>query len=174
MYKCRIKLNVGDFEETTGEYGIQKISATLTDCIDISASPRPDGKPVFVLDPPVPGEEQQLHIHVPQGYKNGVQILFQLPTPERDPSVATLAKTWVILGIAFKAQNDSKCEVAQNEFPIVTINRDTSASEMGVIDMCDQIISHNYPYGILLQRVSDGKIGIFDPGIDNDTPNSPR
>lgn len=167
MYKCRIKLNVGDFEGTTGEYGIQKIAATLSDCTDISAAPRSDGKAVFVLDPPVPGQEQYLHIYVPQGYKNGVQILYQLPAP----AGSSPAAHWVILGIAFKSQGENKREVGQDEFPLVNMNRDSSASEMAVIDMCDQASTRSYPYGILLQRVSDGKIGIFDPGIDNETPN---
>ncbi|PTX90639.1 hypothetical protein [Opitutus sp. ER46] len=169
MYKATVKVNVQLFTEKVGEYGVRDIDAYLNDLKDVSARPRPDGKPVFVLDEPKRGEEQVLHIRIPEGYKNGVQITFQLPMPT-DPK----AESYVILGLAFTPYDQGR-EVGQSEFPLIAMNRDTHASELTVTDMCDQGPGEHrcYRYGILLQRVEDGQIGVFDPEFDNETPDVP-
>lgn len=162
MYKANIKVTVTTFRKTNGEFGPDKpkdtpyVDAYLSDLRDISA--QPSATPVFVLTGK-PGEEQTLHVRVPRNYKNGAQINYQLPD-----------NRYVMLGIAFTPMDTTDKDVGQAEFPLVSMNRDSDSSEMTVTDMCEERADgrNAFTYGVLIQEVATGNIGIYDPMIINE------
>jgi hypothetical protein len=78
----------------------------------------------------------------------------------------------VLLGIALKSNGTAPGGgVGRQEFPTITLNRDTNGSTMAVLDEslpASQTI--DYSYVILVQQVSTGFIGVIDPDIENDPP----
>lgn len=163
MYKALVKVTITDFQKTNGEFGPDRpsktpyVQARLSDLRDISAKPAP--KPVFWLTDV--GDDQELHVQVPCGYKDGAMITYQLADSRH-----------VILGIAFAPKDTDGKHVGQQEFPLVSMNRDPFSSEMAVVDMCDDVDgkASAFSYGILIQEVVTGNIGIYDPTIINDPP----
>jgi hypothetical protein len=164
MYKADVKVTITKFRKTNGRFGPDKpkktpyVDAVLSDLVDRSAVR--SKTPVFELDKFTPGKEQALRICVPEGYQNGAQVTYQLAS-----------RKYVMLGIAFMPTGKKGNDVGQNEFPLVSMDRDDESSEMTITDLCDvdpgEINCYNY--GILIQDVASGDIGIFDPIIINDT-----
>jgi hypothetical protein len=160
MYKADVKVTITKFRRTNGKFGPDKpkttpyVDAVLSDLVDRSAVR--SKTPVFELDKPAPGRDQTLLIRVPKDYENGAQVTYQLAS-----------RKYVMLGIAFVPTGGSGNEVGQNEFPLVSMNRDDESSEMTITDMCEirPEQTNCYVYGILIQEVATGDIGIFDPAI---------
>lgn len=160
MYKADVRVTITKFRKTDGTFGPDKpkktpyVDAVLSHLVDRSAVR--SKKPIFKLDKPVPGKDQTLLIRVPKGYENGAQITYQLAS-----------KKYVMLGIAFVPTGKNGNEVGQNEFPLVSMNRDDESSELTIVDMCDVRPEeiNCYVYGILIQEVATGDIGIYDPRI---------
>lgn len=162
MFKARIKITITTFRTTNGKFGPDQpegsyIDAHLSDLQDISA--RPAVPSVFTLVRQ--GDDDVLKIKIPKGYHNGATVLYQLPDPN-----------YVVLGIAFSIPDIDRHDVGREVFPLIEINRDSDTSEMSIIDMCDEIPgrSRAFTYGILIQKVETGEIGIYDPTIINDPP----
>jgi hypothetical protein len=164
MYKADVKVTITKFRKTNGRFGPGKpkktpyVDAVLSDLVDRSAVR--SKTPVFELEKPAPGKEQAILIRVPKGYENGAQITYQLAS-----------RKYVMLGIAFVPTGSNGNEVGQNEFPLVSMNRDDESSEMTITDMCEVRPEETncYTYGILIQEVATGDIGIYDPSIIHDT-----
>ncbi|ACB75707.1 hypothetical protein [Opitutus terrae] len=167
MYRARVKLTVTQFNKTSGEFGpgvaAPYVKAKLSDLVDISAKQRSKGSP-FKLEPedPPEGVPQKIKIKVDEGYRNGAEITYQLPagTGAND--------NYTILGVAFSSRNEeNKKEVGRQEFPQVMLNRDEDSSELTITDMCSEVSENKkeFYYGILIQNVNEGTIGIYDPGI---------
>lgn len=171
MYKARIKIKDVTFKGP-GQLafgGVPDIDATMYDLLDLSPVPRPDGKRVFDLVPP-DGKNQTLKIYIPAPshtgdkgpYKNGVRVVFQLPA----------SSGFTMLGLAFAKEQNDHAHVGENEFPQIILNRDDDASELEIVDMTDQTQRVSYTYGILMQEFATGNVGIFDPSIENEVPDS--
>lgn len=163
MYKADVKVTITKFRKTNGTFGPDKpkktpyVDAVLSDLVDRSVIR--SKTPVFELDKPAPGRDQTLWVRVPEGYQNGAQITYQLAS-----------RKYVMLGIAFVPTGKKGNEVGQNEFPLVSMNRDDESSEMTITDVCDVRPEevNCYTYGILIQEIETGDIGVFDPKIINE------
>lgn len=96
-----------------------------------------------------------LLVAVPPTYEGSVQITFQLPQSD-----------YVLLGISVNPSKTAKGKVSigREEFRTITVNRDSSSSQLTVTDACIRKFGGmDFSYLILVQQVSDGQIGAIDP-----------
>ena len=94
-----------------------------------------------------------------------IRLIFNLPDPR-----------YVLLGVAWQADVRDNC-VGEKTFPTVFIERDSSAqpwwqpvnSPGSFLTVTDNAQNPgHYEYVLLIQDVSTGEIGMFDPGMDNE------
>lgn len=152
MYTAAIQIAITQF--TPIAPGGPCVSATFNSPVITS----PPGN--FTVTAPQPAS---LLVTVPAAYVGAVQLTFQLPDPN-----------YILLGIAMNPTTspDGSRSVGRQEFRTVAINRDPSGSQMTVTDAClANFVNLDFTYVILVQRVSDGAIGMIDPDIDNETEN---
>ena len=116
----------------------------------------------FALPVPVTGitlSGKTISVSVPAG--TTVQLIFNLPDPN-----------FVLLGIAFAANESGPVVVGRQEFPSVSISRSTSGSQMTVLDACISNFNDvRFNYVIMVQSLRNGDIGLIDPAIvsENDS-----
>ncbi len=152
MYTAAIQLAITQFNPIAP--GGPCVSATFNP--PVVTSPPGD----FSVTAPGPSS---LIVSVPSTYVGAVQLTFQLPDP-----------TFILLGIAVNPTRkpEGDLSLGRQEFRTVVVNRDPSGSQMTVTDAClANFVNLDFTYVILVQRVSDGAVGMIDPDIDNETEN---
>lgn len=157
MYTATVQIAITSFTPTNGVLsGGPCTAATLTGLQNTSPQPPGQSQPVFVLN----GEK--ITVSVPRSYQGATQLTYQL---FNQPGSAP-AQQFVLLGLAFQNPNGG---VGRAEFNRLTIERDSTSSQVTVTDACAPALSGvDFNYVILVQRVSDGAIGIIDPDIETD------
>lgn len=117
--------------------------------------PMPEPEPTLVLD----GNNVTISSDGP------VRLIFNLPDPR-----------YVLIGAAWQADVRDNC-VGEKTFPSVLVERDSSAqpwwqpvnSPGSFLTVTDNAQNPgHYEYVLLIQDVSTGEIGMFDPSMENE------
>jgi len=135
---------------------ITELQATLTDWTGFQVPPNvpmPQPPPTLTMD----GDNVTICSQYP------VRLIFNLPDPR-----------YLLVGVAWKA--DVTNSVGEKTFPDVLVKRDCNVPSPYKPDLpggsCLTISDNandpgNYDYVLLIQEVSTGEIGFYDPGMDN-------
>jgi len=147
MYSAQIEITINEFTPTNGVIGSgSSITATLSDPLNISPDPVPG---MFG------GTGQNLVVTVPPTYGGEVKLNLLLNDP-----------LYILIGVAFTLSDG---RLGRTEFPVIANNRSSGQSLLTITDSCDATESQiNFNYGIVVQQVSTGQVGIIDPRIETD------
>lgn len=144
-YSALINITITDFQPAHGGIG-NSITAQLSPPQDISESPQPN---MFQ------GDGQNLTVVVPDGFTGQVQLNLNLDDPK-----------FILIGVAF---TPSSGRLGRTEFPVIANNRCSHKSLLTITDICDPNESPiNFNYGIVVQDVATGAIGIIDPRVETE------
>lgn len=147
MYSAKIEITINQFTPTNGIIGSgNSVAATLSAPVNISSDPVPG---TFT------GDGQNLTVNVPPNYDGQVQLNLQLNSPH-----------YILIGVAFTPTSG---RLGRTQFPVIANNRSSAQSLLTITDSCDPAESQfNFNYGIIVQQVSTGQIGIIDPRVETD------
>lgn len=150
MYTATTQLTINRFVPMNGVIGDSpSIDATISPPVNTSPQPAGQKVPVFT------GDGQSIRITVPSGYTGSTQLTYQL-----------FDSRYVLLGLAFETPAKG---AGRTEFSALTINRDTTSSQIIVTDECvPELAGIDFNYVILVQEVATGFIGLIDPDIETD------
>ena len=145
MYSALIEITITGFQPTEGGIG-NSVTAQLSAPRDISAQPIPH---MFR------GDGQNLVVVTPLNYTGQVQLNLQLNDP-----------TYILIGVAFTPASG---RLGRTEFPVIANNRSSGQSLLTITDECDPNENNlNFNYGIVVQQVASGAIGIIDPRVETE------
>ena len=147
MYSAQIEISITQFIPTNGVIGSgNSVSATLSAPQDTSPDPIPG---MFQ------GNGQNLLITVPGDYSGQVQLNLFLNSPR-----------YLLIGVAFTPIDG---DVGRTEFPVIANNRTPTQSLLTITDTCSPTKNQvNFNYGIVVQQVATGQIGIIDPRVETE------
>lgn len=145
MYSAIIEITINEFTPTNGVIGSgSSVSATLSAPVNTSPDPVPG---MFQ------GTGQNLLVSVPQTYDGQVQLNLKLNSPH-----------YILIGVAFTPADG---RLGRTEFPVIANNRNSGQSLLTITDSCNAEQNQiNFNYGIVVQQVSTGQVGIIDPRIE--------
>jgi hypothetical protein len=147
MYSAQINITITQFTPTDGIIGSgNSVAATLSEPVNTSPNPVPG---TFT------GSGQNLTVNVSPQYDGQVQLNLNLSSPH-----------YILIGVAF---TPSSGRLGRTEFPVIANNRSSHQSLLTITDICDPAESNIlFNYGIVVQQVSTGQIGIIDPRVETD------
>lgn len=147
MYSALIEITINEFAPTNGIIGSgSSVAATLS--APVNTSPNP-------VAGTFDGTGQNLTVNVSPRYDGQVQLNLQLNNPH-----------YILIGVAFTPTSG---RLGRTEFPVIANNRSSNQSLLTITDSCDPTENHvNFNYGIVVQQVSTGQIGIIDPRVETD------
>jgi len=153
MYTATVPITITTFNPITPKG--PTIAATLS-ALNNTSPQGSGGSKVFTFTPAT----GKITVNVPKGYAGAVQITYQLSTAD-----------YILLGVSVQPSSSNPSGSGRQVFRTIIINRDPSSSQMTVTDSCSFPPGQNklsFDYYILVQRASDGAIGVIDPDIDNE------
>ena len=144
-YSVELEITINSFIPTNGVIGSgASITATVSPPRDISPAPVPG---MFT------GDGQNLTVNLANAQPGQVQLNLKLNNAN-----------YVLIGVAFTPSTVGG--VGRTEFPVIANNRTSTSSLLTITDTCDPTDNNvNFNYGIVVQQVATGQIGIIDPRV---------